>query len=151
MLHKLLLLVTLSLTIHGTSMAKEAPAQTSAELYCKAMPFAFIETFKYLGTGKVTEEKMYKTADEMEAACNNGPAPGATSVRSMSAKEIVAVSCLGFAEGVYIAYTLGVPVEPYRLLLKRRTFAANACASSPKKFQEDIFKRGPDYVLGQKY
>lgn len=151
MIYKLLLTTTLCLASLGTSIAKEAPAQTSAELYCKAMPFAFIDTFKYLGTGKVSEEKMYKTAEEMEAACNSGPAPGATSVRSMTAQEIVTVSCLGFAEGVYIAYTLGVPLEPYKLLLKRRTFAANACASNPRKFQDDIFKRGPDYVLKQKY
>jgi hypothetical protein len=94
---------------------------------------------------------MRKMTKDMEDGCKTTPAPAMLPLSSMTSEQVGAISCLAFAEGAYVAHTLGRPHESYDKLSTRRTFAQHACLANPKRFKDDIFRLGPDYVLKQRY
>lgn len=131
--------------------AEKILKETSVDLYCKSLVFGYIDTRKHLGTLTNNDEKFNKTAVAMEKFCRDTPAPKPVPAATMSPTQIALASCVGFAGGAQLAHQLNVPSESYTVLDKRRNFAMKACESNPKRFQNDIFEKGPDYVLTQKY
>lgn len=144
------IIALVALLLAGSAQSAEVGKETSVNLYCKSMTFGFIDTYRYLGA-KSSPAKINETEAAMEKTCSDGPAPAPVAVATMTSKQIALVSCLGFATGAQLAHQVGLPAESYALLSKRRDFAANACGLNPKKFQSDILKFGPDYVLTQNY
>lgn len=146
------LAVALALVIlTGTARASEAVKQTSVDLYCKSLAFGFIDTYKFLVPASGSNDKLNKAGADMERTCADAPAPAPLAVATMPPAQIAWLGCLGFSTGAQLAHQVGMPTEPYATLDKRRSFAGAACQANPKKFQNDIFKKGPDYVLKQKY
>jgi len=130
--------------------AAETTAETSVDLYCKSLSFGFMDTYRYLHT-KQNERKLESVGIAMEESCRLAPSVAPLKVANMKPAQITVITCFGFATGAQLAHQVGLPAESYAMLSKRRDFAVNACRSGPKRFQEDVFKRGPDYVLSQKY
>jgi hypothetical protein len=129
-----------------------AAERTSVDLYCQSMVNTLIDTLQFVSKKPIPLEKLKQQEKAMSQFCLATPAVSAVPISSMSSKDIALVSCVGFAEGAYIAYQpKGAPDEPYSMLKARREFAAKSCASNPKGFQHDIFHHGPDYVLKQRY
>lgn len=146
------LAVALALVIlTGTARASGAVKQTSVDLYCKSLAFGFIDTYKFLVPASGSDEKLIKAGSDMERTCADAPAPAPLTVSKMPPAQIALLACLGFSTGAQLAHQVGMPTEPYGTLEKRRNFAGAACQANPKKFQSDIFKKGPDFVLKQKY
>ncbi len=134
------------------SQTAGAEERTSVDLYCQSMITSVIDTTQYVTKKKIPVGKLQQTEKGMSDFCLAKPAMKSKLISNMSGQEIAIVSCVGFAEGAYIAYQpKGAPDEPSSKLVARREFAFKACASNPKKFQEDIFRRGPDYVTTQIY
>jgi hypothetical protein len=125
--------------------------QTAIDLYCKSLAFGFIDTYKFLVPTSGSNDKVNKVGADMERTCADAPAPAPLAVATMPPMQIAMVACLGFSTGAQLAHQVGMPAEAYATLEKRRMFAGAACQANPKKFQNDIFKNGPDYVLKQKY
>ena len=143
------LLVLLMAT--GSSVRAAAPSQeTSVDLYCKSLSFGFMDTYRFLNPQQ-NEAKLNTAGIAMEQSCRNAPTIAPMKVSSMKPSDITTMSCLGFATGAQLAHQVGRPAESYSLLSKRRDFALGACQKDPKRFQDDVFKRGPDFVLTQKY
>jgi len=133
----------------GTRAA--APSQeTSVDLYCKSLSFGFMDTYRFLNS-RQDEAKLNKAGVAMEQSCRNAPTIAPMKMTSMKPSDIATMSCLGFATGAQLAHQVGRPAESYSVLSKRRDFALGACQKDPKRFQDDVFKRGPDFVLTQKY
>ena len=134
------------------SQPVNAEERTSIDLYCQTMIASFIETTQYVTKKKIPLETLQRTEKGMSDLCLATPAIKSKRISSMSSSEIAVMSCVGFAEGAYIAYQpKGAPDEPFSKLMTRREFAFKACASNSKKFQEDIFRHGADYVITQIY
>jgi len=132
--------------------AVEAAEQTSVDLYCQTMVSTLIETIEYISKKPIPVQSLQKVEKPMLDMCLSTPAMAPKKLSSMLPGEISIVSCIGFAEGAYIAYQpKGAPDEPHSVLKARREFAANACSSNPRKFREDIFRRGPDFAMRQHY
>jgi hypothetical protein len=140
-----LALVMLTGTVQSAGPAKE----TSIDLYCKSLAFGFIDTHKFLVPTVGSNDKVNKVGADMERTCANAPAPAPLVVATMAPNQIAMVACLGFSTGAQLAHQVGMPAEAYATLEKRRMFAGAACQTNAKKFQNDIFKKGPDYVLKQ--
>lgn len=130
--------------------AAAATQETSVDLYCKSLSFAFIDVYRYLNATS-NSAKLENTGTAMEESCRNSPAIAPVPLVSMKPSQVTVVSCLGFATGAQLAHQVGLPTESYAMLSKRRDFALAACQSNPKRFQADVLKHGPDYVLQQKY
>ncbi|CAE6754715.1 hypothetical protein [Paraburkholderia aspalathi] len=143
-------LVFAMLSTVGT--AGNAAERTSVDLYCRSMVNALIDTLQFVSKKPIPLERLKQEEKAMSQFCLATPAVSPKPISRMSSNDIALVSCVGFAEGAYIAYQpKGAPDEPYSMLKARREFAANSCASNPKAFQDDIFRHGPDYVLKQRY
>ncbi|VVD29130.1 exported protein of unknown function [Paraburkholderia dioscoreae] len=134
------------------SQLVSAAERTSVDLYCQTMVTSVIDTSQYVTKKKIPLEQLQRAEKDMSDLCLATPAMESKRISNMSGQEIAIVSCVGFAEGAYIAYQpKGAPDEPYSKQMARREFAFKACASNPKKFQDDIFRRGPDYATTQRY
>lgn len=144
-------LLALAATLLGTASA-HAAERTSVDLYCATMVSTLIETSQHLAKTPIPEDKIRTVEKQASDFCRAMPAQNVRPLSGMSGAEKTVVSCVGFAEGASLAYQpKDAPDEPYSKLKRRREFSAQACASNPKQFQHDIFRKGPDYVLTQKY
>lgn len=135
-------------SLNSSSASRE---KTSVDLFCKSMSFGFADTFKFLGHKPDHGEQFEKAILDMEKVCVQSPTANPMLQKNMDNKLISGLSCLGFAQGAYIAHTLGLPDPSYSQLEKERVFFANACEKNPQKFQDDIFRKGPIYTLKQRY
>ncbi len=128
-----------------------AENKMGSDLYCETMTATFMQLTVEKAAKPIERDKIKITEEAILKFCKDAPSSTPRSLSSMTVKEIAVISCMGLAEGAYLAYKRGEPDEPFSKLAERRNFAATACINNPKKFQNDMILKGPDYVLIQNY
>ncbi|WP_139326350.1 hypothetical protein [Azonexus hydrophilus] len=153
-IHKTIILLTL--IFNSSTTIASSNDRTSIDIYCESMSLALYESTLNYQAPKTPEiaRRVEKSQSETLKACKAMPASGGTEkkIKKMSPEEINLVSCIGIAEGIFMAKSESTENQfSYAELTKNRNFIANACITSQKRFLSDLRKHGPKYALNQTY
>ncbi len=149
------LIFTLLLFISSTTIASPSD-KTAIDIYCESMSLSLYESLLNYQPPKTPEieKRLEKSQLETLKACKLMPASGGAEkkLKEMTHAEINLVSCIGIAEGIFMAKSESKEnFFSYAELTKNRRFISNACFKNQKLFLSDLRKNGPKYVLNQKY
>lgn len=130
--------------------------KTSKDLYCESMSLALYESLLNYQASKITgfENRVEKSQAETFKGCKALPTIGVPekSIKDMTPQEASLISCIGIAEGTFMAQADSTSnYFSYTDLTKHRKFIASACVTSKKRFLGDLKEHGPKYVLTQNY
>lgn len=149
------LIFTFLLFISSTTIASSSD-RTAIDIYCESMSLSLYESILNYQAPKTPEieKRLEKSQSETLKACKLMPASGGAEkkLKEMTHAEINLVSCIGIAEGIFMAKSESKEnFFSYAELTKNRRFIANACVKNQKLFLSDLRKHDPRYVLNQKY
>ena len=136
---------------HAKDSASQSKIETSVDIYCKSMTYAFADTYKFLGRKPNNGGRFENLISNTKKICYETPTPSPMRRRDMNADQVQILNCLGFAQGAYLAHTIGEPTPSYTKMTEEREFHLQSCKKNSKKFKDDIFRMGPAYAMRQNY
>lgn len=150
------LLLCLMLIAFSTSARASPNNTTSTDIYCESMTLSLYESMLNYEAPKTPEleKRVEKAQSETLKGCKAMPTVGAAekNIKNMTPEEISLISCVGMAEGIFMAQTDSTSNQfSYVELTKNRKFIASACTTNKKRFLGDLRKYGPKHVLGKNY